>query len=271
MKAKILIGEMAKLHNISAQTLRYYDQIGLFKPDYIDEVNNYRYYGIEQFAQLDSILFLKKLGVPLKDIQKHFKERNLNSMIDVLKHKEIMIKKEIDILNRRCKSIEDKVRFMEEYMREDIFDKCTIKTLASRKIVYLDLEEGDSVIHFEYGLKELTALVKDDLCLFNGIISCIIDRNQLKNKKYNYYKSVALIFEEEDLDKNLKTLSGGKYATIAFKGDCEIGEIYYKKLLCWIEENNLEIAGDGIFLIITDSAFSELKQEYINEIQIPIK
>ncbi|WP_010294516.1 MerR family DNA-binding transcriptional regulator, partial [Clostridium senegalense] len=32
MKNKILIGEMAKLHNVSTQTLRYYDKIGLFKP-----------------------------------------------------------------------------------------------------------------------------------------------------------------------------------------------------------------------------------------------
>jgi len=72
MDKKILIGEMAKIHNISTQTLRYYDSIGLLKPRHKDEENGYRYYDIEQFAQLDSILFLKKLGMPLKDIKKYF-------------------------------------------------------------------------------------------------------------------------------------------------------------------------------------------------------
>lgn len=29
---KFSIGEMAKMHNISTQTLRYYDKIGLLRP-----------------------------------------------------------------------------------------------------------------------------------------------------------------------------------------------------------------------------------------------
>ncbi|UZM98234.1 MerR family DNA-binding transcriptional regulator [Lysinibacillus sp. MHQ-1] len=38
------IGEVAKLSNLSVQTLRYYDQIDLFKPAYTDTYTNYRYY-----------------------------------------------------------------------------------------------------------------------------------------------------------------------------------------------------------------------------------
>ncbi|MDN4764790.1 MerR family DNA-binding transcriptional regulator [Clostridioides difficile] len=37
---------MSKLHKISIQTLRYYDQIGLFKPVHVDQESNYRYYKI---------------------------------------------------------------------------------------------------------------------------------------------------------------------------------------------------------------------------------
>lgn len=57
MNPSILIGEMAQIHGISAQTLRYYDRIDLFKPSYTNEESGYRYYGIEQFAHLESILF----------------------------------------------------------------------------------------------------------------------------------------------------------------------------------------------------------------------
>ena len=37
------IGQVSKLCNISQKTLRYYDKIGLIKPDKVDDSNNYRY------------------------------------------------------------------------------------------------------------------------------------------------------------------------------------------------------------------------------------
>ena len=40
----LTIGEVAKVANVSIQTLRYYDQIDLFKPAYIDPQTNYRFY-----------------------------------------------------------------------------------------------------------------------------------------------------------------------------------------------------------------------------------
>ena len=44
MDIKFTVGELAKLHNLSKQTLIFYDKIGLFKPKIIDSNNNYRYY-----------------------------------------------------------------------------------------------------------------------------------------------------------------------------------------------------------------------------------
>ena len=42
MKEFVSISDMAKLHNISRQTLIHYDKIGLFKPMHTDE-NGYRH------------------------------------------------------------------------------------------------------------------------------------------------------------------------------------------------------------------------------------
>ena len=63
------IGEMSKLHNISIQTLRYYDKIGLLKPAYINEKNNYRYYTIDQFIVVDMIKHCKLMGLSLDEIK----------------------------------------------------------------------------------------------------------------------------------------------------------------------------------------------------------
>ncbi|WP_273544301.1 MerR family transcriptional regulator [Clostridioides difficile] len=76
MSKKFSIGEMSKLHKISIQTLRYYDQIDLFKPVHVDQESNYRYYSIDQFSQLDIIKYLKYLGMPLKEIKSKLDENN---------------------------------------------------------------------------------------------------------------------------------------------------------------------------------------------------
>ncbi|MDO5348045.1 MAG: MerR family DNA-binding transcriptional regulator, partial [Bacillota bacterium] len=62
MKDLFSIGELAKLQNISRQTLIFYDKIGLFCPAYIDPENGYRYYSINQLDNLDAICIMKKIG-----------------------------------------------------------------------------------------------------------------------------------------------------------------------------------------------------------------
>lgn len=63
------IGEISKLSNVSIQTLRYYDQIGLFIPAFTDEMTNYRYYEPDQLFYLDIIKYLRHLDLPLKKIK----------------------------------------------------------------------------------------------------------------------------------------------------------------------------------------------------------
>ena len=38
------IGDFSRLTNISIRTLRYYDEIGILKPEYVDPYSGYRYY-----------------------------------------------------------------------------------------------------------------------------------------------------------------------------------------------------------------------------------
>ena len=65
MKQKELytVSEFAKLRNLTAETLRHYDRIGLLKPAYIDPETNYRYYSIFQYEKLGTIKELRQLGV----------------------------------------------------------------------------------------------------------------------------------------------------------------------------------------------------------------
>lgn len=62
------IGEFARLSQVSVKTLHHYDEIGLFKPVWIDPHTGYRYYSMDQLARLKQILTLKDFGLSLDQI-----------------------------------------------------------------------------------------------------------------------------------------------------------------------------------------------------------
>ncbi|WP_157843277.1 MerR family transcriptional regulator, partial [Bacillus sp. FJAT-42315] len=53
------IGKFSEICNIPVKTLRYYSDIGLLKPSYIDPVTNYRYYDYEKIQIMKKITLLK--------------------------------------------------------------------------------------------------------------------------------------------------------------------------------------------------------------------
>ena len=43
LEKRYTIGEISHITGVSKDTLRYYDRIGVFKPEYVDPENQYRY------------------------------------------------------------------------------------------------------------------------------------------------------------------------------------------------------------------------------------
>lgn len=270
MKNKILIGEMAKLHNVSTQTLRYYDKIGLFKPQHIDEENQYRYYDVEQFPMLDSILFFKKLGVSLEEIKAYFHDRDLNKMVDLLKEHEKILKKEINILNKHLKNVREKINIVEYYRDNNNLYTCSFREIESRKVISYNLKNGGNSVNFEYGLKELYKKVKYDNYIFNSRICSVISKENILNGNYKYLDAVGLLVENANIKEDyIKVLKKGTYATITYTGDDE--EKYFNKLMQFIKDNNYNINGDGVMITIIDITFSDYSDEYIKEMQIPVE
>lgn len=62
------IGEFAVLAELSIKTLRYYDDIGLLKPVYVDPENGYRYYDYTQLARAYRLSVFKSMGMALNEI-----------------------------------------------------------------------------------------------------------------------------------------------------------------------------------------------------------
>lgn len=82
MNDYLTIGDFAKLRNVDRKSLRYYERIGALIPAYTDPQTKYRYYTLEQLADLDTILLCLELGISLKDAASY---KNQNGTLDILK------------------------------------------------------------------------------------------------------------------------------------------------------------------------------------------
>jgi DNA-binding transcriptional MerR regulator len=63
------IKQVSDLTGISVRMLRYYDEIGLLKPNDVTKAG-YRLYNNEALITLQQILFFKELDIPLKEVKK---------------------------------------------------------------------------------------------------------------------------------------------------------------------------------------------------------
>ncbi|HZH60711.1 MAG TPA: MerR family transcriptional regulator [Metabacillus sp.] len=270
MKNLFTIGEMAKLHNMTMKTLRYYDQIGLLEPIQIDVSNGYRYYSTEQFEQLNTIQYLKKLGFSLKEIKGHLDHRDINGFLELLEKQKKLTEqkiKELERVNRRFQHRINDIKLAQEIIELEVVK---IVEINERKIVRL-VEKIHSEPEMEVSLRQLENLANLNSSIFIGGVGLTVDVNDLKNEKFDKYNSIFILTEEDDIEgKLVTTFQKGTYASIYYRGDHNNSFQYYKILLDYIQRNDLQIIGDAIERTIIDHYISKNKEDYLTEIQIQV-
>lgn len=97
------IGDFSKKVGLSIRTLRYYDEINLFKPVEVDLFTGYRYYSDEQIYDLEIINSLKDIGFTLDEIK--FNWNNFSEELFIRKKEELL--NEIEIKNNAIKKIDE--------------------------------------------------------------------------------------------------------------------------------------------------------------------
>ncbi len=118
---KLGVKDFAKLTGVSVRTLHYYDEIGLLKPDYVDDQNGYRFYEEEAFSRMQEILFYRELDFSLKTI------KDIISSLQYDKHQALAGQKALltlkkERLERIIQAI-DRMEKGEKIMNNGIFDE----------------------------------------------------------------------------------------------------------------------------------------------------
>ena len=124
----VKIRDISVKYNVSARTLRYYEDIGL-----IESIRNYDYayrlYDEAAIKRLEQILILRRLNISIKDIKRIFSTAGSEVVLDVLEKKVDNIDEEVSLLHELKKIV---LEFIEQIKRLDFEKETDVKLLYEK-------------------------------------------------------------------------------------------------------------------------------------------
>src|SRR4030042_652719 len=129
------IGDFSNASFVTVKALRYYDEIGLLKPERVDEFTGYRHYSASQLPRLNRIVALKNMGLSLDEVARLLRDDvPVSSILDLLHAKQAEIRE-------RLGAEADKLARVEEWLKETEMEgkmpeyEVVIKKVKPQKVV----------------------------------------------------------------------------------------------------------------------------------------
>ncbi|MDP1392407.1 MerR family transcriptional regulator [Lysinibacillus capsici] len=229
------IGEVAKLSNLSVQTLRYYDQIDLFKPAYIDTFTNYRYYKGNQLFYLDIIKSLKYIGVTLDDIKKALRLTS-EELLDFLAQQELRINEKISRLNEAKNTLLKTKKQLQEQIDIPVFGEIYVQIEEAMPVLQVTTTQLTPTSSTSTYYATLIKIIEKEGSVLNSRYGCIYPLEPYKDVNDIIYDAIftPLLTERtfSQLSPNIQQtiIPGGKYVCIAFIYDPDTYFSFYEKL-----------------------------------------
>ena len=120
------VKEISKIAGISARTLHYYDEIGLFTPSEKSEAG-YRLYDDKALEKLQQILFFREFDISLKEIKSIMENPNLDRNQILQMQKEMLMAKK-ERIEKLIASIDDILKG-DNKMDFEVFNKKEIEDM----------------------------------------------------------------------------------------------------------------------------------------------
>lgn len=262
------IGEFSKLCKTTVKTLRYYDEIGLFKPSYVEE-NGYRFYTVDDLEKIALIKQLRELGVPVSDVKYALDNGDLQS---VLCARKADLCKEIEHLNVSLLQIND---IIEKIKKGETMKKYQAieKHIPSCKVYYRHGKIDDMSNLFNFVL-EAGAEAKEnnpDLkCTDYCFVTYEAPEYQEKDVELEYVEAVENIGKESENIK-FKTIDAIDALCVEHRGEYAKLADAYAYAVGFAKEHGYKICGKIREVYIHGCWDCERADDYLTEIQIPVR
>ena len=264
------IGDFSKMSKLTIKALRYYEKEGLVIPKYTDELTGYRYYENNQLIEIARIISLKQAGLSIEEIKRIM--LNNEPIEDILKVRKEKLEKTIYEYNYQLSKLNYLLE--EKNMKEEIFEKI----IPACYVYYKEgvLKDYSEVAEFiqKSGVEclELNPEIKcvePDYCFVNYLDG----EYKEKNIKVRYSQGVIKSNKPFKESNNIRFMNipETKCICIYHKGAYNELGISYGKIMKYIEDNKLEILDYPRECYIDGIWNKENVEEWLTEIQVPIK
>lgn len=138
MEKLFSISKTAKIVNMTTETLRYYDRIGLAHPSQIDKWSKYRYYSEKDIVRLNTIRALSCMEIPLKEIKKLIELNNIEEIVKFLQEALIRADEKISELYEAKQRILRAKNFYESKIEEKPQNNIFVRDIPKRMVLLSD-------------------------------------------------------------------------------------------------------------------------------------
>jgi len=269
------IGEFSQIARVSGRLLRYYDSIGLLRPQRIDPATGYRYYSAGQLERLNRILALKELGLSLDQVARMLDDKISAAEIrGMLALKKAELERSLAEEAARLRHIESRLTQIEQQGTLGDYDVVVKSSPAtpvlSTRAVYLSFDE------LVAALREIATAVRTQVATTARENMVVVAHCDFDDENLDLEIGVTL---NRAVNKPVRLPSGAQLAltelpasatlaTIVRTGPLYQSHLAFGKLGVWMEANKYEIAGPcrEVFL---DMPF-QLPGDPAVEIQFPV-
>lgn len=262
----LTISEFSKISEISRKALIFYDNEGLFSPEYTGE-NGYRYYSHEQIYIISVINILKELGMPLKQIKTYMQTPSPSEAVWLLENQEHILSQKI----KQLLAIQDMLASKKEKLKEGI------RTDIS-EIKLLQREEAPLFISDAFDMEK--SEISDDIWL-GFYLKC------KENRLAFGYPEGFLVSKEHLLSGRTSAASHiichvgnqahanssmpkGTYLTGWGQGSFDDTQPVYHRLLQYIKNHGLTIIGNAYEERLIDEVGAFDKEQQIIQVSIAV-
>jgi DNA-binding transcriptional MerR regulator len=264
------IGQFSEASKTTIKALRYYDEIGLFKPAYINQENGYRFYTTDQLFKLHKIISLKQIGLSIQEISEILSG---NNVYEVLNKRKKEIQEEIVNNTKRLSKIINLIN--EEKEGFDMEYQAIIKDLPEC-IVYskrLVVPSYDSYFEVIPAIGEEVKSANPTLkCRVPGYCFIVYHDGEFKEKDIDmeYCEAVDAFGNETETIK-FKKISKVTAVSVMHKGPYKELRKAYAYIFKWIEQNGYTCIDKPRECYIDGIWNKDDESEWLTEIQVPIK
>lgn len=272
------IGEFSKIAQVPASLLRYYDEIGLFKPIRCDLDTGYRYYSVRQLTQLNRIIALKDLGLTLDQIKYLLQEEISAAEIrGMLTLKKSQIEQTIQKEEMRLKAVESRLQQLErkEQFQDDdvVLKNLPAQSFLSMRSSFANLAETLAVVSSIE--KAVTKEIKTkSLGRFMALIHSELYQDRDMDLEFGFILNQDLDITvplSNGMSLKVRELPFIETAVTAVRyGGPEQGHLSYGAIGTWAENHHYKLINPGREMFIVPPKPGH-ESEMVVEIQLPVE